>query len=129
MHDRTRYSLGPHTDSPTKVVSLLFYLPADERLAQHGTSIYVPKDPAFTCPGGPHHPFGGFDRIATMPFLPNSLFGFVKTDNSFHGVEPFLEPGAGRWLLLYDLRLRRIATADPAPAAAAAVAPRVQFKF
>ena len=117
VHDRTRYSLGPHTDSPVKVVSLLFYLPADERLAQYGTSIYLPKDPGFTCPGGPHHGFEGFDRLATMPFVPNSLFGFVKTDNSFHGVEPFLATGAGRWLLLYDLRLHRAETpAAPPPA-------------
>lgn len=126
VHDRTHYSLGPHTDSPSKVISLLFYLPADDRLAQYGTSIYVPKDPAFTCPGGPHHGFDGFDRLATMPFLPNSLFGFVKTDHSFHGVEPFEAPGAGRWLLLYDLRLRQIAADEPAPAPAG---PRVQFKF
>lgn len=124
VHDRTRYALGPHTDSPAKVVSLLFYLPADERLAQYGTSIYLPKDPGFTCPGGPHHGFEGFDRIATMPFVPNALFGFVKTDNSFHGVEPFLATGAGRWLLLYDLRLR--AAESPA---AAPPAPGVRFKM
>lgn len=127
VHDRTHYSLGPHTDSPVKVISLLFYLPADDHLAPYGTSIYAPKDPAFTCPGGPHHAFEGFDRLATMPFLPNSLFGFVKTDNSFHGVEPFLEPGAGRWLLLYDLRLRNVEASAPAPAAA--TGPRVRFKF
>src|SRR5262249_5210128 len=88
VHDRTRYSVGPHTDAPFKVVSLLFYLPADERLARHGTSIYVPKDGAMTCPGGPHYPFERFERMATMPFVPNALFAFLKTDNSFHGVEP-----------------------------------------
>ena len=125
VHDRTRYALGPHTDSPRKVVSLLFYLPADESLAQHGTSIYLPRDRAFTCAGGPHHGFEGFDRLVTMPFLPNSLFGFVKTDNSFHGVEPFLVPGAGRWLLIYDLRLHRIAPADRPPAAE----PKIRFTF
>lgn len=107
VHDRTRYSLGPHTDSPTKVISLLFYLPADDRLAQFGTSIYLPRQQGFVCRGGPHYSFEGFERLATMPFLPNSLFGFVKTDNSFHGVEPFSVPDAGRWLLLYDLHLRK----------------------
>jgi len=105
--DRTRYALGPHTDSPAKLVSLLFYLPADERLARHGTSLYLPKDPDFVCPGGPHHAFEGFDRAATMPFLPNSVFGFPKTPTSFHGVEPIDAPEATRYLLLYDLRLSR----------------------
>jgi hypothetical protein len=127
VHDRTRYSLGPHTDSPAKVISLLFYLPADERRAQLGTSIYVPKERGFTCPGGTHYPFERFDRVATMPFLPNSLFGFVRTNNSFHGVEPLVEPDAGRWLLLHDLRLRKAAPGAQAPAPAAG--PRVEFKF
>jgi len=106
VHDRTNYALGPHTDSPAKVAALLFYLPADDRLLQYGTSIYLPKDPQFTCPGGPHHDFAGFERLATMPFAPNSLFAFVKTSSSFHGVEPIREEGVARDILLYDLRLK-----------------------
>jgi hypothetical protein len=130
VHDRTQYSLGPHTDSPRKLVTLLFYLPADAALERHGTSIYVPKDPAFTCPGGPHYGFEKFERMATMPFRPNALFAFAKTDNSFHGVEPFDVPGAARWLLLFDLYLRRDpAAAKAAPAEAAPGQPSVQFKF
>ncbi len=105
VHDRTGYKLGPHTDSPSKVASLLFYLPPDERYARHGTSIYLPKDPGFTCPGGPHYAASIFDRVVTLPYLPNSAFGFLKTDHSFHGVERIEEPGVARWLLLYDLRL------------------------
>jgi hypothetical protein len=123
VHDRTKYSLGPHTDSPRKLISVLFYLPADERLARHGTSIYVPKEQGFTCPGRTHHPFDRFDRMATMPFLPNSLFAFAKTENSFHGVEPFDVPDAGRWLLLFDLQVRQ------APQAAPAGGPEVRFQF
>jgi hypothetical protein len=120
VNDRTGYRLGPHTDSPTKVVSLLFYLPADERFAQHGTSIYLPKDPGFTCEGGPHYDFGGFDRLVTMPFVPNSVLGFAKSDHSFHGVELIVEPGVQRWLLLYDLRLRSI---EPLPGPASGPKP------
>lgn len=110
VYDRTGYKLGPHTDSPSKVVTLLIYLPADERSAKHGTSIYLPKDPGFTCPGGPHYAIAGFDHLVTMPFLPNSAFGFLKSDHSFHGVERIEEPGVGRWALHYDLRLRDGAT-------------------
>ena len=106
VQDYTTYSLGPHTDSPSKVLSFLFYLPADDSLAHLGTSIYVPKDPNFTCPGGPHHPFERFLRMETMPYLPNSLFAFVKTHNSFHGVEPIKEAGIRRDLLLYDIKVQ-----------------------
>ena len=107
VNDHTHYSLGPHTDKKSKVVSVLFYLPGDDRLEKHGTSLYVPRKPAdFTCPGGPHYRFDGFRRVATMPFLPNTMFAFVKTDNSFHGVEPIADADVSRYLLLYDLRLK-----------------------
>jgi len=126
VEDRTRYALGPHTDTPAKVVSMLFYLPADESQSHLGTSIYVPKDPQFTCEGGPHHPFERFDRMATMPFHPNSVFAFVKTANSFHGVEPIREDGVRRHLLLYDIRLAR-PPSQPAPATPGQ--PKATFSF
>ena len=126
VHDRTEYALGPHSDSPRKLITLLFYLPADERLQRYGTSIYVPKDPGFRCPGGPHHPFDRFHRMATMPFVPNALFAFPKTDNSFHGVERFDVPGEGRWLLLVDLYVRK---SPAASAPARPEAPTISFRF
>lgn len=107
VQDYSTYSLGPHTDSPAKVLSFLFYLPPDDALAHLGTSIYVPKDPGFRCPGGPHYGFEKFDRMATMPYLPNTLFAFLKTDNSFHGVEPIQDAGVRRDLLLYDIMLAK----------------------
>src|SRR5205809_1120171 len=106
VNDHTDYSLGPHTDTPSKVVSVLFYLPGDDRLEKHGTSLYVPRKPGFTCQGGPHYLFDGFERVATMPFLPNTMFAFVKTDHSFHGVEPIADAAISRYLLLYDLRVK-----------------------
>lgn len=106
VQDTVNYSLGPYTDAVRKVVTLLFYLPADDTQAHLGTSIYVPNDPAFTCKGGPHHPRPAFTRMKTQAFLPNSLFAFVKTDRSFHGVEPVTGANTRRWLLLYDIYLR-----------------------
>lgn len=103
VQDTTNYSLGPHSDATRKVITLLFYLPRDESQRHLGTSMYVPKDPDFRCEGGPHYKHAGFERIWTMPFLPNSLFAFFKTDNSFHGVEPVSDPDTRRWLLLYDI--------------------------
>ena len=32
-------------------------------------------------------PIDGFEKVKTMPFKPNSMFGFIKTTNSFHGVD------------------------------------------
>jgi hypothetical protein len=106
VQDRRNYSLGPHTDHPSKVLSFLFYLPADDSQPHLGTSIYLPKDPGFGCPGGPHHPFDKFDRLFTMPYVPNAMFAFMKTQNAFHGVEP-VEGEAVRELLLYDIRAQR----------------------
>ena len=105
IRDSEAYELGPHTDSPAKVVSFLYYLPERSDTPFLGTSIYKPKDPSYRCPGGPHHPFALFDRLTTMPFLPNTLFGFVKTNNSFHGVEP-VTAGYQRDILLYDIKTR-----------------------
>ena len=116
VRDSQNYALGPHTDSPLKVISFLFYLPADDAQAHLGTSIYVPKDRQFTCPGGPHYPFDRFDRMLTMPYLPNTLFAFLKTPNAFHGVEPVNDAGAQRNLLLYDVRIRSQPQRGRAPA-------------
>ena len=104
VRDRTTYSLGPHTDAPSKALSFLFYLPPDASMAHLGTSIYVPRDSAFVCPGGPHYASDKFQRMRTLPYVPNALFAFMKTHNSFHGVEPIEEPEVQRDLLLYDIR-------------------------
>ena len=88
VSDRSDYSIGPHTDYPQKVLTLLFYFPQDGKQKELGTSVYEPIDPTFRCEGFKHHPFDGFKRVYSAPFVPNSLFGFVKSDNSFHGVEP-----------------------------------------
>lgn len=106
VEDITRYALGPHTDTPAKVITALFYLPPDNSQIHLGTSLYMPKDPARRCPGTAHHKFEDFDRVATMPFAPNSMFAFPKSDISFHGVEPLIDPDVKRWLLLYDIRVR-----------------------
>jgi hypothetical protein len=74
VQDVTNYQLGPHTDAPRKVVTMLFYLPPDNSQLHLGTSIYLPKDQAFTCPGGPHHPPDQFVRLHTNPFAPNCVF-------------------------------------------------------
>lgn len=107
VRDHTNYNLGPHTDAPHKLLSLLFYCPDDDSRKHLGTSIYLPLDPEFRCPGGPHHPYGKFQRVKTMEYKPNTLFAFFKTDNSFHGVEPIADKDVLRDVLLYDIRVYR----------------------
>ena len=86
--DLAGYSIGPHTDGRKDTATYLYYLPKDDANPELGTSVYVPKDTSFTCDGSEHHDFRLFDRILTAAFVPNSCFGFIRSDNSFHGVEP-----------------------------------------
>lgn len=90
-----------HTSDPRNLLTLLFYLPEDARWEACGTTLYRPKDPDQRCWGGPHHEFAGFDPVWTMPYRPNSLFMFVKTDDTFHGVKPIAIDAIRRDLMLY----------------------------
>lgn len=118
VKDGAGYAIGPHTDAPHRLLSLLFYLPPDDRWADCGTSIYVPRERGFTCEGGPHYLPEPFERLATMPYRPNGLFAFMKTNNAFHGVEPVTDPAIERDLLLYDIRLEGHVERDAPPDAA-----------
>jgi hypothetical protein len=105
VRDKTNYAIGPHTDAPHRLLSLLFYCPDDDRLKHLGTSIYAPLDPEFTCEGGPHYPHEKFKKIVSMDFKPNSLFAFVKTNRSFHGLGRIEDQQVARDMLLYDVRV------------------------
>lgn len=130
VEDVTNYALGPHTDSPRKVVTLLFYLPSDTSQSHLGTSIYLPKDPAFRCLVGPHHDREHFSLLHTNPFLPNSVFAFFKTDNSFHGVERVFDPNTRRWLLLFDIYVKQKESIQAEPSnKESTVVPQVKFSF
>ena len=107
INDKKNYSLGPHTDHPRKVASLLIYLPTDLTQKESGTSIYIPKDPNFLAQNKEyqHYPHELFHKVITMPFAPNSAFSFIRTNNSFHGVEKLEVEDTDRWLLLFDIFL------------------------
>jgi hypothetical protein len=108
VRDFHQYKIHPHTDQPAKLVSLLFYLPANESLRHHGTVIYRPLDPQLRCKGLTRHPFELFRKVATMSFMPNALFGFFKTDYSFHGVEEIQDERIERNVLLYNIYVRKV---------------------
>jgi len=109
VRDFSNYAISPHTDSPRKVVSLLFYMPGDDSMKDLGTSIYVPNDPDFRCEGHTHHPFQNFKKVVTAPYLPNSLLGFFKTDRAFHGVERIDRPRTQRDSVLYNIYVKNVA--------------------
>lgn len=104
IKDETNYAIGPHTDLPHRVCTLLFYFPRTANQPHLGTSIYRPRDPTWTCEGNGHYLFDDFIKEKTLPFLPNSLFGFLKSDRSFHGVEPIEEENVERNLMNYYLK-------------------------
>lgn len=102
IRDGKGYFIGPHTDAPRKVVSLLFYLPRDTSYEEFGTGIYTPNDPDKKCKGGPHYKFNDFKEVWRAPFSPNSVFGFFKTDDSWHGVQEITKDFK-RDVLLYNV--------------------------
>lgn len=108
VRDLSNYAIKPHTDVPARLASLLFYCPENMNLPHLGTSIYKIKDPDMDLNPKLHHPTEFFTRIATMEYKPNSLFAFMRTDNSYHGVEKIIESDIERDLLLYDIRLQKV---------------------
>jgi hypothetical protein len=101
VRDTPEYRIKPHTDIKKKAVTLLFYMPGDMSVRDYGTSVYVPKEKGFTSDGTRRFEFEHFEKVYTAPFVPNSVFGFKRADNSFHGVE---QKGLGvRNVLLYNL--------------------------
>ena len=105
VNDCTNYAIGPHTDSPQRLVTFLFYLPRDASMRELGTSVYEPRDPSFTCWGGPHYDYAQFNEVSTVEFLPNRLLAFPKTERSFHGVAPIKKANVNRPLLINNIRL------------------------
>ncbi len=107
VYDKKHYSLGPHTDHPSKVLSLLIYLPKDRSQISTGTSLYMPKDPELLDKELPHkhYPREDFLKVITMPYVPNSAFCFIKTNNSFHGVEALDMENTARWSIQYNLHV------------------------
>jgi hypothetical protein len=104
IRDSENYHIGPHTDAPHKVVSLLFYLPNGfyYDVMDTGTGIYVPTDHKKLCPGGPHYKFDDFTEVWRAPFRRNSVLGFWKTQNSWHGVKEISFP-VERNVLLFNI--------------------------
>lgn len=111
IRHRAGYFLGPHSDLYTKLVVVLFYLAPDNDLAHLGTSLYRPKVSGFTCPDSKHYSFDEFVNVKTAPYKRNSLLAFLRSDRSFHGLEPLSQldvAGGPRDLIQYVLHDKEV---------------------
>lgn len=106
IEDASGYALGPHTDVPYKLFTLLVYMPEDEKLDHLGTSFYRPISPGFVSDGVTHHERDDFELIDTISYRPNTALLFPRTDVSFHGVEAVDEPGYIRRLIVMNVYLQ-----------------------
>jgi hypothetical protein len=104
IRDKANYALQPHTDRPNRVTTIMFYLPRDFSIEECGTAIYRPKNAGMRCSGFHRHSFDDFELVSKAPFVPNSGLCFLKTDASFHGVEPIERHDISRDFLTFSIR-------------------------
>lgn len=110
VKDLTKYKLGVHTDSPSKFITFLFYIPKDESLKDLGTALYEPinKDTNENIEVKSTNTVKDFNLVKKVDFLPNTLFIFPRTNYSYHGVQTVNVEGAERNLLLLNYYLENI---------------------
>lgn len=110
VKDITKYKLGVHTDTPSKFLTFLFYIPKDNKLKSLGTSLYEPKDKDFFQSNNSkgHYPLEHFNFVKKVDFLPNTLFVFPRTNISYHGVDTINIDSAERNLLLLNYYFRDV---------------------
>jgi hypothetical protein len=105
VQDHSNYAIGPHTDAPHRLVSTLFYCPPDDSQKHLGTSVYVPNTDKIPREiSGVHYDREHFVKIQTAPFIPNSMFGFVISPNSFHGVDLITDENVRRNVILHFVK-------------------------
>jgi hypothetical protein len=88
----------PHTDSPSKIVTLIVSMTRDGEWSPHfggGTDVNRPRDVRFMF--NRMNAQAGFDDMEvldTFEFTPNQVVLFVKTFNSWHSVRPMSGTGS-----------------------------------
>ena len=106
IKDYTKYQLGVHTDTETKLISFLFYLPEDNKMKNIGTSLYKPKSKIEEDDFANHFSSKAtkekFNKVKTCEFIANSVLIFPRTPYSYHGVEEINIDQKERNLLLLN---------------------------
>lgn len=94
-----------HTENPSSILTGLIYRDPTNDMSV-GTSIYTPKEKNYVHGGVGFLSFNDFDLCKTANYSNNSMFTFLKTDNSFHGVpETTLSNPEQRSTLNWHLRM------------------------
>lgn len=105
--DASGYALGVHTDLPSKVFTMLIYMPDDGSIVSSGTNMLVPKQINYTDKTNRLHRSDEFDIYKVTQFKPNNVFCFRRTDNSFHSVTKHLNSEPRKLLLYTTLQDRK----------------------
>ena len=81
----------PHTDKPDKLVSLILYFPDPRWNDSYGGSTEFYRSNRTSLENNWKNKTIPFDEVfafTAASFKPNTLVGFLKTKNSYHGVRP-----------------------------------------
>lgn len=105
--------LRPHTDSPNVACVVLLYLKSQVPVPEIGTALYRPiaesaevvSAPVDSAMNYKHEDRSLFVQTDTVDFVPNRLWGQLRTDFSFHGLEPVPAHAAPRYLAIVQYRL------------------------
>lgn len=100
--------LRPHTDIPSKVVTLIIPMlrPGDwEPQWGGGTDVLSPR-PGNDPPEDYKADLSAFNRVATYDYAPNQALVFIKSANSWHSVGPIQGP-AGKWRRTVTVNVER----------------------
>lgn len=108
--DRVGYALGPHTDAPSRLLTILFYVSPTTNERLEGTSLYVPRSPVEELrePSPAHRRREDFYRVFTAPFVRDACLGFAVGPTSFHGVERLTNPKSPRRQIQFCIRFRKL---------------------
>lgn len=106
VEDSTGYELLPHTDSHSKAITLLIYLPRPGDDATLGTCLYRPKDERLyyaEYPSQARHRIEQFHPVCTVPFRANQAVAFAPSKRTFHGVPPVHQGDRTRRLIQFQI--------------------------
>ena len=104
VSDSNNYSIGPHTDSRSRFISLLLYLSKDSKYQNSGTCFYQPRDKKMSVQHLKHHKFNDFSLEKRIKYMPNRLVIFPRTDLSYHGVENIEIDECDRRLIIVNIK-------------------------
>jgi hypothetical protein len=101
--------VAPHSDAPRKLLTMLLYFRDPEWKDDWGggTEYYAPLDleRAKTWSATDRVPFSEFKPIGSTGFVANRLAGFVRANNSFHGVQRVSSPtGLARQAFMINVK-------------------------